>query len=82
MAMFLTEGSLQKMECNSDKNLSIFSFTVTDSDDESNMEMQIQVKSLSLILNKPEYELAKAQVSDITAHLLHMDGKNECCYCI
>ena len=51
-----------------------FLLILVGSDEENNMEMQIQVKSLSLILNKPEYELAKAQVSDITAHLLLMEG--------
>lgn len=30
--------------------------------------------SLSLILNKPEYELAKANVSVVTAHVILQDG--------
>ena len=36
--------------------------------------MVIQVGSLSLLLNKPDYELAKANVSDVSTHLLLMDG--------
>ncbi|XP_033641822.1 vacuolar protein sorting-associated protein 13D-like isoform X2 [Asterias rubens] len=42
--------------------------------DEVNTEMVIQVGSLSLLLNKPDYELAKANVSEVSAHLLLMDG--------
>ncbi|XP_038078266.1 vacuolar protein sorting-associated protein 13D-like isoform X2 [Patiria miniata] len=42
--------------------------------DDINTEMVIQVGSLSLLLNKPDYELAKANVSDVSAHLLLMDG--------
>ncbi|XP_022090239.1 vacuolar protein sorting-associated protein 13D-like isoform X2 [Acanthaster planci] len=42
--------------------------------DEVNTEMVIQVGSLSLLLNKPDYELAKANVSNVSTHLLLMDG--------
>ncbi|PIK58868.1 putative vacuolar protein sorting-associated protein 13D-like [Apostichopus japonicus] len=41
---------------------------------EKTTEMRIQMASLSLILNKPEYELAKANVSVVTAHVVLQDG--------
>ena len=35
----------------------------------ANTEVQLHVQSLALILNKPEYELAKASVSHVNLHV-------------
>lgn len=43
----------------------------------NNMEMQVHLASLSLILNKPDYELAKASVSEVNAHMTNMEGNLE-----
>lgn len=42
-------------------------------EDVVNTEVDLSVKSLSLTLNKPEYELAKAKVSGLTTHMAMRD---------
>ena len=39
--------------------------------------MQVHMASLSLLLNKPEYELAKASVSEVNAHMTNIWGNLE-----
>ena len=39
------------------------------SNEDANTEINLRIQSLSLLLNKPAYELAKANVSGITTHL-------------
>ncbi|XP_077998114.1 intermembrane lipid transfer protein VPS13D-like [Glandiceps talaboti] len=43
-------------------------------EEEKNSEFDIKVQSLTLILNKPKYELASANVSKLIAHLGLIDG--------
>jgi len=39
-----------------------------------NMEMKLLIASLSLVLNKQEHELARAQVSNIASDIVARDG--------
>ena len=48
--------------------------TPTRRDDDDNTEVKVSIQSLSLVLNKPEYELAKASVSGVTASVRTCDG--------
>nr|XP_054769178.1 intermembrane lipid transfer protein VPS13D-like [Lytechinus pictus] len=48
--------------------------TIAEEPDGNNMEMQVHMASLSLILNKPDYELAKASVSEVNAHMTNVEG--------
>ena len=42
--------------------------------DDDNMEVKLSIASLSLVLNKPEYELAKASVTGVSAGVTTCDG--------
>ncbi|XP_013405463.1 vacuolar protein sorting-associated protein 13D-like isoform X2 [Lingula anatina] len=44
-----------------------------------NSEIELKVKSLNLLLNKKEYELAKANVSNLKCHLKLRDGNMAVC---
>lgn len=39
-----------------------------------NMEMKLSIASLSLVLNKQQYELARAQVSNVASDIVARDG--------
>ena len=46
----------------------------TGDDDVVNMEMKLSIASLSLVLNKQQYELARAQVSNVASDIVARDG--------
>ena len=48
--------------------------TATTTPEEVNNEVRLKIQSLSLVLNKAEYELAKASVSGFTAEVKAIDG--------
>ncbi|XP_078616141.1 intermembrane lipid transfer protein VPS13D-like isoform X3 [Branchiostoma floridae x Branchiostoma japonicum] len=45
-----------------------------DAPEQVNTEVEVKVRSLSLLLNKPEYELAKANVAQLSARVSLVDG--------
>jgi len=47
---------------------------VTSDSDVVNTEMKLSIASLSLALNKQQYELARAQVSNVAADIIARDG--------
>lgn len=57
--------------------LSVFQLLITDQTGEGdvvNTEMKLSIASLSLVLNKQQYELARAQVSNVAADIVARDG--------
>lgn len=55
----------------------MFQLLITDQTGEGeivNTEMKLSISSLSLMLNKQQYELARAQVSNVAADIVARDG--------
>lgn len=57
-------------------------FIVSGEGDVVNSEINFSVQSFALILNKPDYELAQARVSDLAMHLSLREGNMEVHGCL